>query len=354
MPELYQRMEHLLSKATALIVAVTMVFALFGCANQESGGTAGTGSASGTPLKVGIVFDSGGRGDKSFNDSAWAGVQRAETELGIETMPIESASEKDYETNLSAAADRGCDLVIAVGINMQTALERVAPNYPNTKFAIVDAVVDLPNVSSLLFHEEEGSFLVGYLAGRMSQTGKIGFVGGQRIALIEKFQYAYWAGAKYANPGIELMPAKYTGDWNNVDNAKVTADLLFNTGADVVYHAAGRAGLGVIRSAKENGKWAIGVDSDQDYLEPGSVLTSMVKRVDVAVFNTITDVQNGAFAGGSSTAYGLEEDGVGISELTYTRDTIGEEILAELETIRQRIIDGEMTVPTNQQEFERF
>lgn len=302
---------------------------------------------------MGIVFDSGGRGDKSFNDSAWAGVQRAETELGIESMPVESASEKDYETNLAAVADRGCDLVIAVGINMQTALERVAPNYPNTKFAIVDAVVDQPNVTSLLFHEEEGSFLVGFLAGRMSKTGKIGFVGGQRIALIEKFQYAYWAGAKYANSGIEMLPAKYTGDWNNVDNAKVTADLLFNSGADVVYHAAGRAGLGVIRSAKEQGKWAIGVDSDQDYLEPGSVLTSMVKRVDVAVFNTISDVMNGTFQGGSSTAYGLEEDGVGISELTYTKDIIGEEILAELEAIRERIIAGELTVPTNQEEFTR-
>ena len=197
----------LFSLAASLILA--------GCSGTAP--TAGEGGAAkpaeaGKTLKVGVVFDRGGLGDKSFNDSAWRGLQRAK-------------EEKDYETNLSAMADQGMDLVIAVGINQASALKSVAPNYPDTKFAIVDGSVDLPNVRSLNFKEEEGSYLVGYAAGLATKTGKVGFVGGMELPLIEKFYYGFKAGVMAANPNAEVLAPKYTGSWDNVDTAKRMAEV---------------------------------------------------------------------------------------------------------------------------------
>lgn len=346
--------------ATGLLWAALLMAAMAGCgtsgeSSQNEGPSTSTskGGTEGKALKVGIVFDSGGRGDKSFNDSAWAGVEEAKKELGIEESSVESKAEKDYETNLSTLADKGYDLVVAVGLNQGKALQKVAPMYPKINFAIVDGDVQAPNVRCLKFKEEEGSFLVGYLAGLMSKTGKIGFVGGMELDLIKKFQYGYAAGALTANPKIEVLPAKFTGSWDNVDQAKAAATILFQQGADVVYHAAGRAGLGVIRAAKDAGKYAIGVDSDQDYLEPGTVLTSMVKRVNVAVFNTIKDLKEGKFAAGEQI-YDLKADGVGISELSYTKDKIGPDNTRKLEEVKAKIISGEIKVPATKAEFDAF
>jgi basic membrane protein A len=295
-------------------------------------------------LKVGVVFDSGGRGDKSFNDSAWAGIERAKAELGIEERSVESKSDKDYETNISTLAEQGMDLVVAVGMNQQTAVSRVAPKFPDVKFAIVDGSVEAPNVRELKFAEHEGSFLAGYLAALVSKAGKIGFVGGEEIPLIKKFEAGYIAGAKTAKPSIEVLPAKYTGSWNNLDLGKAAANVLFAGGADIVYHAAGRCGLGVINAAKEAGKYAIGVDSDQDSVAPGSVLTSMVKRVDEAVLQTIRDVQQDAFSNGAKN-YTLKDGGVGLSPMTHTKDKIGAEVLQKVEEIKAKIVAGEVTVP---------
>jgi basic membrane protein A len=304
-------------------------------------------------ISVGIVFDSGGLGDQSFNDSAWRGIQKAESELKIKVAKVESKDEKDYETNLAAMADDGHDLVIAVGLNQGKALEKVAPQYPDTKFAIVDGSVTAPNVRMLKFKEEEGSFLVGYIAGKMTKTGKIGFVGGQELDLIKKFQYGFAAGIKEANPAAVLLPAKYTGNWDNVDDAKTAANSLFGSGADIVYHAAGRAGLGVIRAAKDKNLYAIGVDSDQDGIAPGNVLTSMIKNVDEAVFATIKDCLEAKFTAGE-IIYGVKEKGVGISALTHTRETIGPEILAELEALKLKITGDELKVPASEAEFASF
>lgn len=323
---------------------------------SEPQGTAGEGSgaaASGQekPLTIGIVFDTGGRGDKSFNDSAWRGLQKAETELGVKVLPIDSKSEKDYETNLAGAVDQGASLVIAVGINMQSALEKVAPEYPEAKFAIVDAGVDMPNVRALLFTEQEGSYLVGYLAGLMTKTNKVGFIGGQELPLIKKFEYGFANGAKAANPKVEVLPAKYTGSWDDIDKAKVTAKLLYSQGADIIYHAAGRAGLGLIRAAEEEKKWAIGVDSDQDSLSPGRVLTSMIKRVDEAVFQTVKDLKEGKFTPGPKL-YDLKSNGVGTSDFTHTKSEIGEENLSKLEAARERLVSGEVAALTPEQSAE--
>lgn len=345
--------------ALGLLLAGVLAFTA-GCGpsapeKPAEGGSASSGStnSSGKKYKVGIVFDTGGRGDKSFNDSAWRGLQRAEKELGIEVLAVDSKSEKDYETNLAGAVEQGADMVVAVGINMQSAITKVAPQFPDAKFAIVDADVKLDNVRSLLFTEHEGSFLVGYLAGLMSKTNKLGFIGGQELPLIKKFEVGFIAGAKSANPATEVLPAKYTGSWDDIDKAKLAANQLYGQGADVIYHAAGRAGLGLIRAAKESGKWAIGVDSDQDSIEPGSVLTSMIKRVDEAVFQTVKDLSEDKFSAGSKV-YSLASNGVGTSDFTHTKEQIGADNLEKLREVQDKVTKGEIKVPLTQDELTAF
>ncbi|MBL8039818.1 MAG: BMP family ABC transporter substrate-binding protein [Chthonomonas sp.] len=345
-------------KKTTLFVALFAGLLLGGCNSTPTEGKTDTPATTGgtndaKKLKIGVVFDSGGRGDKSFNDSAWAGIERAQKELGIEAFPIETKNEKDYETNQGALAEKGCDLVIAIGLNQETALKKVAAAFPDQKFAIVDGTVDAKNVRCLKFKEEEGSFLVGYLAGMMTKTNKIGFVGGMKIPLIAKFMYGYMAGAKTANKAVEILPEKFTDNWDDSQKGKAAAALLFGQGADIVYHAAGRAGLGVITAAKESGHFAIGVDSNQDDIAPGSVLTSMIKRVDEAVFSTISDVKNGAYSPGEKI-YDLKVNGVGLSPLDHTKSVIGDANLAKIEEIKKKIIAGEIKVPAVEADYTAY
>jgi basic membrane protein A len=187
----------------------------------------------------------------------------------------------------------------------------------------------------------------------MTKTNKIGFVGGKKIPIIERFEYGYYAGAQLANPSVEILPSKYTDDWNNADVAKIAAGFLYSDGADIVFHAAGRAGLGVIEAAKEHKKYAIGVDSDQDGIAPGTVLTSMIKRVDNAVYQTISDAVNGTFTAGVKVQ-GLATDGVGYSDLVHTREAIGAENIEKLEKIKQQIIDGHILVPASAEEWRKM
>jgi basic membrane protein A len=340
---------------------LTAALVLAGCGGDQTSTSGQVGMQSGTngsggnpsikPLVVGIVFDKGGRGDKSFNDSAYAGVQKAQRELGVKIQPLDSKTEKDYETNLSTMAEQsGCDIVFAIGAAMKPALEKVAGENPNVKFAIVDASVKKDNVRSLLFKSEQGSFLAGYLAGLMTKTNKIGFVGGQEIDLIKNFLSGYQAGAKAANPKVQVLPAKYTGDWDNIDIAKAAANTLYADGADIVYHAAGRAGLGVIKAAQEHKLYAIGVDSDQDALAPGYVLTSMVKHVDLAVYNAIKDLRDNKFTAGDKV-YDLSSGLVGLSAMKFTEKTIGKAILAKVAAEKAKIIAGKVTVPSTDAQY---
>jgi basic membrane protein A len=304
------------------------------------------GQKVGKHLTVGVVFDSGGRGDKSFNDSAFNGTVMADKDLDIKVVPVESHAEKDYETNMTTLAEQGCDLVFAIGISQNKAIEAVAPKYPKVKFAIVDAIVNQPNVRSLVFAEQEGSFLAGYEAALVSKSGKIGFVGGKQIPLILKFEVGYEAGAKTANPKIQVLPPKFTDSWDNIDLGKAAADTLYNDGADIVYHAAGRCGLGVFNAAKEHGKYAIGVDSDQDDVKQGTILTSMVKHVDQAVYQTIKDTATDKFTPGTKE-YNLKVEGVGLSApKSYTKDVIGKETLARVAKIAESIKKGTLKVPS--------
>jgi basic membrane protein A len=326
---------------------------LAGCGSGEGGGKETGGGGSAPKMLVGIVFDRGGIGDKSFNDSANAGIQRAVTDLGVEAKSVDSKTEKDYESNLTGLAEKGCSVIFAVGFAQKTALTSVAPKYPSIKFALIDDELNQPNVRSLVFSEEQGSFLAGYLAALVSKTGKIGFVGGMTTPLIKKFEAGYVAGAETANPKIDATSVKYTESWDDTVAGKAAATVLFNGGCDIVYHAAGRCGLGVITAAKELGKFAIGVDSDQDDQAPGAVLTSMVKHVDEAVFQTIKDVQGGKFTAGTKV-YDLKSNGVGLTDFKYTKDKIGDANIKKLADIRQEIVDGKIVVPTKTEDVPAY
>ncbi len=345
-------------------LALLAALLIAGCGNDsaktDSSSTttsAGGGSAKSSLLKIGVVFDSGGRGDKSFNDSAWAGIQKAEKELGVaedNVKTVESKSAKDFEGNLSQLSESGCDVVFAIGIGQDVALKTVAPKYPDVKFGLVDGVVDAPNVRSIIFTEEQGSFLAGYAAALASKTGKVGFVGGKKIPLIEKFEAGFEAGAMTANPAIVVLPAKYTESWDDTAIGKAMAGSLFSAGADVVYHAAGRCGLGVIDAAREaEGKLAIGVDSDQDDMAQGKVLTSMVKHVDAAVFATIKDVQDGRFTAGTKV-FDLKSDGVGLTDFKYTKDKLGPDGMKKLQDAAAKVKDGTYKVPATVAEVAAF
>lgn len=313
-------------------------------------------TASGTKsIKAGLVTDTGGVGDKSFNAQAWSGLQRAEKELGAKVKYVESKQNADYITNLSKFAEAGYDLIFAVGFLMEDALRAVASKYPKIKFVIIDgSAPQLANCLSYKFREEEGSFLAGALAAAMSKSGVIGFIGGMEMPLIKKFEFGYQAGAYTINPKIETRVA-YVNDFNDSQKGMELALSQMNLRADVVYHAAGKAGIGVIKAAETKGEgfFAIGVDKDQDGESPGRVLTSMVKRVDSAVFEVCEKVAQGKFQSGE-VVLGLKEGGVGLSELKFTKEKIPAEVLTKLDALKQDIIDGKIHPPTTAQTYQDF
>jgi basic membrane protein A len=330
---------------------------LAGCGGATSGGGSAPSENGGTGkgLAVGMVTDTAGIGDLSFNMMAWEGLQRAEKELGAVPSKIESQQVGDYENNLQRLAEKGCKVVIGVGYALEPAVKNIAPRYPNTHFVLIDAAgPGAPNVTGVVFHEEEGAFLAGALAGGMSKSGKLGFVGGQEIPLIKKFEAGYRAGIRSTRPGAEVT-AKYTNTWEDVAKGKELALSLYDHGSDVVFHASGRCGLGVIEAAREKGPgfWAIGVDADQDYLgtadtqhpaPPSRVLTSMMKRVDNAVFAICQEATAGTLKGGTREL-GVKEDGIGLSPMKYTRAEIPEPLLKQVEALREQIAAGKIKPP---------
>jgi basic membrane protein A len=307
-----------------------------------------------------MVTDVGGLGDQSFNDSAYRGLKQAEAELGVQVQVMESKEQSDYETNLSSLAEKGTDLVFAVGFMMTDSVKETAPQYPETNFAIIDGAISeddlkkLPNVTQIKFKEEEGSYLVGLLAGAMTRSNKVGFVGGQKSPLIEKFEAGYKAGVKTANPKAEVLVA-YTDSFVDQAKGKEQALALFNKDADIVFHASGACGLGVIAAAKEKGEgfYAIGVDSDQDSVAPGRVLTSMMKYVDKAVFATVQDLKNGRIRHGTQV-YGVKEGGVGLSPMTHTKDKVPPEVMAKVKKLQESIASGKLTIPDTLEKLKSF
>jgi len=331
------------------------VLALAGCGERKEEVAPTGGEMGAKPIRAAVVTDAAGIDDKSFNASAWEGLKRAEAELGAEKKYLESREQSDYATNLSRLAEQGNDLVFAVGYLMEDALAEVAPKHPNTKFAIIDgSAPDLPNCVSLKFREEEGCFLAGYLAGRMSKTGAIGFVGGMEGALITKFEVGYKAGALTANPGIRVL-SKYVGNWTDVAKGKELALAEFADGADIIFHAAGKGGLGALDAAAEKGAgyYGIGVDADQDHIHPGRILTSMMKRVDNAVYDAVRALKEGQWRSGT-LILGLKEGGIDLSPMKYTKQDVPPDALDKLAEIKQQIIDGKIKVPTTPEELQNF
>lgn len=288
-----------------------------------------------------IVYDMGGKFDKSFNEAAFRGAERWKKETGKPYLDFEIANEAQREQAMRRMAGRGANPVIGIGFSQASSIERVSQEFPKQQFVVVDAVVNKPNVQSIVFKEHEGSFLVGMMAALASKTGKVGFVGGMDIPLIRRFQCGYEQGAKFANAKVEVFSAM-TGTtpaaWSDPARGGELAKAQFAKGADVVFAAAGGTGVGVYQAAKDAGRLAIGVDSNQNHLHPGTMLTSMVKRVDNAVF----DAANKSVPG--VTSLGLKEGGVDYALDQHNEKLVGAEMRKKVDAAKADIIAGRIKV----------
>ena len=298
-----------------------------------------------------IIFDMGGKFDKSFNESAYTGAERFKKEAGGTYQEFEITNEAQRTQAMQRLA-RGAgsvppaSIVVCIGFAFGSTLEAVAKEFPNTKFVIVDSVVEAPNVQSIVFREHEGSFLVGMAAAMASKTGKVGFVGGMDIPLIRKFHKGYEEGAQFVKKDAQVfmnMTGTTPSAWNDPTKGGELARSQFERGADVVYAAAGATGLGVLQAAKDAGKLSIGVDSNQNYLHPGSVLTSMVKRVDVAVYNAFKTAKEGTWKAGVQSL-GLKEDGVGYSLDDNNAKLVTADMRAKIDAAKADIVSGKLKV----------
>lgn len=315
----------------------------------------------GCKIKVGIVFDIGGKNDRSFNAAAWEGVKRAEKDLDMCLYDVEPGNPTSIEPAMRAFAEKNFDLVIGVGFAQGPIMQKVAVDYPNNKFAIVDGVIfeedgktPLKNVASLVFREHEGSYLVGIIAASKSKTGVLGFLGGMDIPLIHRFNKGYEEGAKSINPNVKIV-TNYVGvtdgAWNNPGKGKELSLAQIEKGADVIFTAAGNSGLGAFDAVEQYGKntqgeankFVIGVDSNQNGVKPGFVLTSMVKEVDNAVYDVVKEVLESRFKGGFHT-FGLDKDGVSYAMDDNNRSLIPGDVITKAEEAKKKIVSGEIKV----------
>ncbi|HLM01925.1 MAG TPA: BMP family ABC transporter substrate-binding protein [Pyrinomonadaceae bacterium] len=342
-------------KIKVLFVPLIFVLSVLvsSCARSEA-------EASGK-IKVGIVFDIGGKNDRSFNAAAWEGVKRAEKDLDIVLRDVEPGNPTSIEPAMRAFAEENFDLIIGVGFAQGPIMQKVANDYPNIKFAIVDGVIfeadgktPKQNVASLVFREHEGSYLVGMIAAAKSKTGVLGFVGGMDIPLIHKFETGYEEGARAVNPNIRVIDnyvGVTDGAWNNPGKGKELALNQIEKGADVIFTAAGNSGLGAFDAVEQYGrdaggqanKFVIGVDSNQNGQKPGFVLTSMVKRVDNAVYDVVKEIKNGNFRGGFH-AFGLDKDGVAYAMDNHNQGLIPDDVIKRVEEAKRKIGTGEIKV----------
>ncbi|MCY9003367.1 BMP family lipoprotein [Peribacillus frigoritolerans] len=359
-------------KKRKLGLALSLVLAagtlLGACGNSENNDKESSNGKNKDNFTVAMVTDTGGVDDESFNQSAWKGIQEFGKDNGLEKGKdgynyLQSKSDADYAKNLNTLVREDYQLIYGIGFLLAEAVGEVADQRPDSHFAIVDTVVDKKNVASINFKEQQGSFLVGVIAGMQTKTNKVGFIGGVESELIKKFEVGFKAGVLSVNPDAKVE-VKYAGDFNKADIGKSTAGSMYSSGIDIIYHAAGGTGKGVFTEAVEQKQkdpkreiYVIGVDSDQAKLGavPGTddniTLTSMLKRVDVAVKDLSEKAKEGNFPGGKVIEYGIEENGVGISE---TKDNVTEESLKAVEEWTEKIKSGEFVVPGTDEEFEKL
>lgn len=353
-------MNKVFKYSLVMVLALTMI--LTGCGSKsekaanDKGANSGTKSEAGenkdkaSNIKIGLVTDIGGVNDKSFNESSWEALEALKKEQGIEIQYLQSSSNAEYIPNLTQFVQGGYDLTWAIGFDLGDPLKDVAAANPDSKFAIIDNEVEAPNVQSVTFAENEGSFLVGVVAGLTTKTNKIGFVGGAESVVIKRFEVGFKAGIEAVNPDAKLT-VTYASGYDKPDVGKSLATQLYNDGADIIFPAAGQTGNGVFNEAATRNAaggadkvWVIGVDKDQS-IEFGTdvTLTSMIKRVDVAVKNISQQVIDGTFKGGTTTNLTLKDDGVGIAD--NSNINVSKDILDKVEEYKQKIISGEITVP---------
>ncbi len=301
----------------------------------------GTASLAAQAQQPAVIYDMGGKFDRSFNQAAFNGAERWKKESGKNYLEFEISNPTQREQAKRRMAERGANPIVAIGFSQGSTLEKVAKEFPKTQFAIIDSEVKLPNVQSILFKEHEGSFLVGMMAAMASKSGKVGFVGGMDIPLIRKFQCGFEQGAKYANPKaavVSNMTGTTPAAWNDPARGGELAKAQFASGVDVIFAAAGGTGLGVYQAAKDNGKLAIGVDSNQNHIQPGTMLTSMVKRVDVAVYEAFKGVKPG------TVALGLKEGGVDVAMDEHNAKLVTADMKAKVDAARADIVAGKIKV----------
>lgn len=343
-----------MKKVLSVLSVATLSFSLLltGCGGKTEQGQAGQGGAANAPTaKIGMVTDVGGVNDNSFNQSAWEGLTKLRTDLGMpedNVKYLQSTGDADYIPNLTQFVKDKWDLTWGIGYLMGDHVKKVAQENPEAKLAIIDAVVEAPNVESVVFKEHEGSFLVGVVAGKMTKSNKIGFVGGIDIPVIKRFEAGFIEGVKAVNPDAQVIPV-YTGAFDKPDLGKSAASQLYGQGADIVFQAAGSTGDGVFNEAKDRktkgeNVWVIGVDKDQSLTFGDDVtLTSMMKRVDEAVHRVSKGVVDGKFEGGKVVTLGLAENGVGLAETS--NKNVPEDVLKLVDDYKNKIIKGKITVP---------
>lgn len=354
-----------MKKKFALALSVVLAGSTFlGACSSDKDNKKEEGGKEAAKIKVGMVTDTGGVDDKSFNQSTWEGLQQFAKDNGLkvgeEVKYAQSTSDADYIPNLTQFAQGGFDLTYGVGFLLADAVKEVADQHPDQNFAIIDSVVEGKNIASISFKEHEGSFLVGVVAAMTTKTDKVGFVGGVDSDLIKKFEIGFKAGVQAVNPKIKVI-AQYAGDFGKPEKGASIAASIYGQGADIIYHAAGGTGNGVFQEAKNRSKngekvWVIGVDRDQhaEGLPEDVTLTSMVKRVDLAAQIVSKQALDGKFPGGQIVEFGLDTDGVGIATNPESQKNVSKEALAKVEEFSAKIKDGSIKVPANEKELKAF
>ena len=337
-------------KIVALSSAILIgSMSLVGCTSKKDN----TETKDTKAIKVGMVADVGGINDESFNQSAWEGLQKAQKELGVEVKVIESKQASEYIGNIETLADDGMDLIIGVGNTMVEDIKTQAENYPDLSFAIIDETYDtIPkNITPILFKENEATFLAGLIAGKMTKTNKVGFIGGMENPIIYRFLYGYEYGVDQSNDEADVQ-VQFAGTFADAAKGKSIANQMYSNGVDVILSAAGGTGVGAIESAKEQNKYAIGVDKDQSDLAPKNVLTSALKKVNVGVYDTVKEFKDGKLTGGEAKIYGLKEDGVGIPE--STKNLVPQDVIDYVNTMADKVKNGEIKVPGTEKELDKL
>ena len=334
--------------ATIAMAGIMTASFLTGCGSNTESKADGADK-----ITVAMVSDVAGINDQSYNQSAWEGLERAKKELGIEIKYLESKQDSDYATNVETLADEEVDLIIGVGSKLSDTIKEAAKNYPDQKFAIIDETYDeIPsNVKSVLFESEQASYLVGLIAGNMSESKNVGCIGGLDIPVINTFKYGYMAGVKAADANCEIQ-AQYANSFNDQAKGKAITNQMISKGADVVFTAAGDVGTGSMEAIKEANKYGIGVDRDQSDLAPQNILTSAIKRVDVGMYETVKELVEGKFQGGTSTTYGLEQNGIGIADTTS--NLVPQDVLDFVNEKIEELKAGKISVPKTEEEYNEF